>query len=321
MSDDFETRVREALRRRGAPDQVALERLAGYVAALPPRRSHRLRNLSLAASIVVLLGLVAVALPPVGGVGTKGSSPPDSGVAPSGAVSGSPAGTPPTDETRLTCGDPRTFPASGLDAPIGAEKASGPEFDALRAAFAMFAGPYPDAADWSWRLAGRDDSGAIFLAQTERSSDTGWVSIEVVADSTGWHPTGMGSCNLYVVLPSEFETATWTLDPAFPSPTPDSSELHVLVQERACSGGSPPTNRMSAPIIEYAPETVTVTLGVRPLGGIQTCIGIPATPALVHLTEPLGKRILLDGGPYPPAPPSSPRSVLPIDPSIVPISI
>ena len=304
MSDDFETRTREALRRQGEPDQVALERLVGYVAALPPRRSNRLRNLSLAASIVVLVGLAALALPREGGVGTKGSSPSDSGVRPGGQVSSPPTGTPLTDETLVTCGGRMTFLASGLDAPTGAEKASGPEFDALRAAFAMFAGPYPDAADWSWRLAGRDDSGAIFLARTSVSGATGWMSIEVARDSGGWHPLTIGGCNLHVVLSSAFEAATWLLDPAFPPPAADATELHVLVRERACSGFVPATGRISDPTIQYAPETVTVTIGVRPLGGVATCPGIPDTPTLVHLTEPLGDRILLDGGPYPPAPPS-----------------
>jgi hypothetical protein len=45
---------------------------------------------------------------------------------------------------------------------------------------------------------------------------------------------------------------------------------------------------------------VTITIGVRPLTGLQTCPGIPGTPDLVRLAEPLGKRTLLDGGRVPP---------------------
>ena len=42
-----------------------------------------------------------------------------------------------------------------------------------------------------------------------------------------------------VVLSAEFGPASWALDPAFASPTPNATELHILVWERTCSGGSP----------------------------------------------------------------------------------
>lgn len=214
-----------------------------------------------------------------------------------------PAATSGAADAKVTCGG-RPFPASGLEAPTGAEKASGPEFDALRAALAKFGSEFPGSSDWSWRLAGRDETGAIFLARTDALAPPGWEMIEVVAETTGWQPLGMGTCDPHVVLSAEFGPATWALDPAFASPTPDATELHILVWERACSSGSPATGRMSAPVIDYAAETVTITIGVHPLGGIQTCPGPPGTPALVRLTEPLGKRTLLDGGHVPPAPPS-----------------
>lgn len=93
-----------------------------------------------------------------------------------------------------------------------------------------------------------------------------------------------------------FGPATWALDPAFPTPTAASTELHILVWERACAGGSAAKGRMSTPLIEYAAETVTITVGVRGLPGVQTCQGNQATPLAVQLTEPLRDRTLLDGG-------------------------
>jgi hypothetical protein len=203
----------------------------------------------------------------------------------------------------VTCGG-RTFPASGLEAPTGAEKASGPEFDALRAALAKFGSEFPGSSAWTWRLAGRDDNGTIFIAMTDALGPPGWVSIEVATGSGGWQPLNMGQCNPHVVLSADLGPATWALNPAFRSPGPDSTELHVLVTELACSGGTPATGRMSAPVILYTPGAVTITIGVRPLTGLQTCPGIPGTPDLVRLAEPLGKRNLLDGGRVPPAPPS-----------------
>lgn len=103
---------------------------------------------------------------------------------------------------------------------------------------------------------------------------------------------------------SGFGQATWALDPAFPAPTADATSLHVLVWEVACSSGHPTTGRMSAPAITITPTTVTITIGVRPLSGMQTCPGPPGTPAILTLPEALGSRTLLDGGTTPPAPPS-----------------
>lgn len=102
----------------------------------------------------------------------------------------------------------------------------------------------------------------------------------------------------------QFGRATWALDPSFAAPGPASTELHILVWELACSGGSPATGRMSAPVIAYAPTNVTITIGVRTIGGPQACPGPPGTPAIMQLAEPLGTRTLLDGGRVPPAPPS-----------------
>jgi hypothetical protein len=109
---------------------------------------------------------------------------------------------------------------------------------------------------------------------------------------------------------ADFGPATWALDPAFPSPGADTSELHILVWERACSGGSRADGRMSNPLVEYTSADVTITFRVRPLvvgpGQMMSCPGSPGTPAGIRLSEPLGQRTLLDGGVVPPAPPLPP---------------
>ena len=211
-------------------------------------------------------------------------------------------------DASLTCGD-RTFPAAGLTAPTGAEKASGPEFDALRAALAMFGSEFPGSAGWTWQLAGRDDTGAVFLSRVaDTAGSSTWNSIDVSLDAGTWKPSGMGGCVPRVVLSAEFGPAAWALDPAFPAPTAATTQLHILVWELACSSGSPATGRISAPVVQYAAASVTITLGVRPIqvapGTGVTCPGPPGTPAMLTLAEPLGNRTLLDGGLVPPAPPS-----------------
>jgi hypothetical protein len=107
-------------------------------------------------------------------------------------------------------------------------------------------------------------------------------------------------------VPQGFGTASWALDPAFPKPGPAATELHILVWERACSSGSPTTGRMSAPAVSIAETTMTISIGVRSLTGIQACPGPPGTPATMTLPEPLGARTLVDGGRVPSGPPDPP---------------
>lgn len=75
MSDDFEDLLKRWFRDRAGSDPAALEALAGNAAALPPRRrSGPGRLVPIAASIVVLIGLLVVVAPPFGGVGGESTS-------------------------------------------------------------------------------------------------------------------------------------------------------------------------------------------------------------------------------------------------------
>lgn len=76
MSDNFEDLLKRWLRDRAGDDRSAVQALAGNVAALPPRRPNRTRPLAVAASVIVMLGLLAFALPRFGGVGTEATSTP-----------------------------------------------------------------------------------------------------------------------------------------------------------------------------------------------------------------------------------------------------
>ena len=100
-------------------------------------------------------------------------------------------------------------------------------------------------------------------------------------------------------MPAGFGPATWALDPAFPVPDANTSELHLLVWESACSGGAPATGRISPPVVVVGPANVTITLGVRglevPPGYAVTCPGPPGTPAILRVPEPLGSRELQHG--------------------------
>jgi hypothetical protein len=84
---------------------------------------------------------------------------------------------------------------------------------------------------------------------------------------------------------------------------PDTTEFVAMVTEAACASGQSSEGRVVGPDVSYTEDAVTVTFAVRPLSGAQECPGNPATRVAVRLDEPLGARVLLDGGSDPPLEP------------------
>ncbi len=70
--------------------------------------------------------------------------------------------------------------------------------------------------------------------------------------------------------------------------------------ERECASGQPATGRIANPIVDYDESAITITVPVRPVTGGANCPGNPWTPFVLELDEPIGDRVLLDGGPWPP---------------------
>ena len=109
-----------------------------------------------------------------------------------------------------------------------------------------------------------------------------------------------GDCRPEVVLPAGVGRAEWRLDPAFPPPAAGDRTIHVLINERACTGGKSPEGRVLAPIIAPSPTAMTIAILVNGLPGGHDCPGNPDFPMVVELPEPLGGRPLLDGAVFPP---------------------
>jgi hypothetical protein len=124
-----------------------------------------------------------------------------------------------------------------LKAPIGAEKASDPEFDALRATLTAMASEFPGAASWSWRLVGQDATDTISLAQTDSIGPNGLVAVDVSKSPNGWRPGNMGQCNLRVVLAGGCGPASWALNPAFPAPSADTTTLEIWSGNQSARAG------------------------------------------------------------------------------------
>lgn len=221
-----------------------------------------------------------------------------------GGVAPTPSSTPPTAvdpdtvAVNATCGGP-PFPVSVLSERGTAEAAAGPEADALRALLDR-----PEADDLlprsGWRLAVHTGDVVVYIADVEPVADEpafADVTLELVDGR--WQGGGFGQCRPVAdVGPglglAEFRVADHeTLGP-------ETTELDVLVTERACNSGADAGGRIVEPAIIPSAEAVVVVYGVVPRSGEHACPSNPETPARLVLPEPLGDRALLDGSSVPP---------------------
>lgn len=154
-----------------------------------------------------------------------------------------------------------------------------------------------EGANWpqdGWMLLTEDGERATFV----RIDDAGIWSIGAEMGRNGWIWAGAGGggrCEVERLLPAGLGTVEWELDPAFPTPGPDATELHLLATERACTGGSEVGERLLGPQVVETGDAVRIAFAAIPLTGEQTCPGNPPTAVTVTLSAPLGDRALLDG--------------------------
>lgn len=197
------------------------------------------------------------------------------------------------------------FPLAVLDGPAGVETMEGPVFDGLRSALETMRGEFeyepredrPDALPWL--LAYEDDDRALFLVR-RTSQDEHYSVMYVERDGGTWGFSGYGDlCGLRPLITHEHGESVWRVRPKFP-PTPESTTIEVKVMERECASGRKATGRIAEPIVDYSEEAVTITIPVRRVTGGADCQGNPWTPYVLELDEPIGDRVLLDGGPWPP---------------------
>jgi hypothetical protein len=186
-----------------------------------------------------------------------------------------------------TCGR-RPFPAEAISRPAIDIYTPGEEYRALRDSLTIYAELYGDLTNLGWLLVEQDDYGATFLADR---GDT-WLEAPVLAGRDGWVPGPIDYCSPRPLTAKDGGSASLYLDPAYPVPGSETTELHVLVEERGCSSGSSPAGRLLPPTVQYRDDTVTVAVRVRGVGGPATCQGNPRLPVVIELPEPLGDRAL-----------------------------
>jgi hypothetical protein len=207
------------------------------------------------------------------------------------------------DDLRFTCGK-FPFSADILLAPArNDEDAPTPAAEALRNQLAQ---PGPDIdflPDHGWTLAGADGRLAEFVL---RGGDLGMKSVSVENQGGQWRVTGWGDCRPTIDLANGLGAADWAWGgPGLPDPR--TTTFTALVTERACAGGKSAEGRIVGPQIVRGDDIVLIMFAVRQLPGAQTCQSNPSTPVAVDLGEPLGDRVLRDGGQLPFADPLQPR--------------
>lgn len=201
-------------------------------------------------------------------------------------------------ETRVTCGGPG-FPVSVLSEPGAAEQNADPAAVALRRHLATGG---PDVA-WlpatGWREAVRTDDSVIYIAEAPELDGPPLVEVSIERVDGEWSVGGWGQCWPTADVGPDLGQAEFRVAPGVEL-TAETTELDVLVTERACNSGTDAAGRIVAPAIIPTDEAVTVVFAVVPRPGAHTCPSNPETPFRLELPEPLGDRILFDGSSMPP---------------------
>jgi hypothetical protein len=145
-----------------------------------------------------------------------------------------------------------------------------------------------------WVVLTRDDTNATLVNIGARTLDV--ISAERGANGWIWAGSSSGrSCTVRVPLPPEMSQVDWALDTAFPSPSAEDTEVHLLLTEADCTSGSEIGDRLLGPQVVATPETVRILFAAVRLTGDQNCPGNPSTAISITLDEPLGDRTLVDG--------------------------
>jgi hypothetical protein len=101
---------------------------------------------------------------------------------------------------------------------------------------------------------------------------------------------------MYPSTPSSIQFGHWDTVVNRGQLTRKSTEVTVVVREQACASGKSPEGRILEPFVAYDTRYVWVSFAIWSLPGVQSCERGPGVPYTVHLSQPLGRRALHDGG-------------------------
>lgn len=148
-----------------------------------------------------------------------------------------------------------------------------------------------------WQILYLTDQEAHLVATAEHG---GLAHMYLTDDGSGWTWSGSSlagdECRLEFVVPETVNAVDWRLDPEAEAPTPESTAIDLILNERECVGGREIGDRLLGPQIVMTESQVFVAFAAeRPEGDAFECPGNPDTQYVVELPMPLGDRELVEG--------------------------
>ena len=207
----------------------------------------------------------------------------------------------------LSCGGSRgPFPVSVLDAAVPLGESDHPAAVVLAEELAgtgngmalELSTMYSDGVEFAVLMV--EDDTVLFGAFDPAGQLEGSLSVDRAGEN--WRLSSFGGCDLQVAYPDGLGRVVVGLDPDIGPPGPDATVLDLAVNERDCASGQAMGDRLVGPQVVETEESVTIVFAATPVPGSADCPGNPWTRATVNLSAPLGQRVLLDGGVFPPAP-------------------
>lgn len=141
--------------------------------------------------------------------------------------------------------------------------------------------------------------------RSDQPNDLASVTLKRVDGS--WRAVAWGGCSIELAVDG-MSAGTMILDPDR-EPDRSSAVVPVLVQERECASGRPPTDREVRPVVTETDDQVEIAVFIEPVSGSADCPGNPWHPIEIRLDAPLGERAIFDVA----RPPAAERSWPPSD--------
>jgi len=200
-----------------------------------------------------------------------------------------------TGDILYTCGQ-TAFDPRGLEGAGDLENSEAVLGDALRR---LLKTPDGTMGGEGWRVV-HEKRNEVLVAAPSPKGEHPYVTALFRRSKGGWKPAGWGDCLPMAVI-GERSPALWELGT---QPSDDATQLQLLVEERACSGGRKLTQDNTRADIKYSEEAIAILMSGDPLragkNAAYTCIGVPPSPITIELEEPIWGRQLVDAGSYPP---------------------
>ncbi len=203
------------------------------------------------------------------------------------------------DILSLRCG-PITLPAAGIDQlnPLDATQTESLNRSTTTTGEAAFYDMF------DWRVLDQTTNRVTIVGSDRTGSNdapVGYATFDTTDTSADWLPTGpSGACTPKLATDTG-DPASVVLDPDH-EPDPQSTTLHLLINENACASGQAPNDRDITAFETSDTTSVSLVVSVAPFTSANedaSCQGNPWYALAVELSEPIGGRTILDAGSVP----------------------